>query len=252
MIKKYFLEKFFKNLSPEIKLSIKLFSLLLISTIVVHLTSWVLDWKIGETFWFYHSKTVTYSELLSPTKDLGYFEHFQYILLIWCGILSLFWSINNQKWSGISISLIYFYLFIDDSIGIHDRVIDSNNFLKNFSENNSFYLKDISEAYYWFLVFIVCLLIFLPGLLSKSKTTRNFIKTNIFLFMAMAIFGVFIDLIHSNLNKVILFESAQLASFVGIFLNLIEECGEISIVCFSCIWLFSKNFSSTNVKKNNN
>ena len=100
------------NTKPETLLSIKLFSLLLTSTIIIHIAAWALNWGIGESYWLYHSKTVTYSELLSPIKDLGYFEHFQYILLIWCGILSLFWSINNGRWAGISISLIYFGNFL--------------------------------------------------------------------------------------------------------------------------------------------
>lgn len=56
----------------------------------------------------------------------------------------------------------------------------------------------------------------------------------------LAFFASFIDIIESNIDRLILVIDAQnfLTNKTGSLLSLIEEVGEISVICLICIWLF--------------
>ena len=101
------------NVYSKLSSPIKLFSLLITSTIVVQLSAWALDWKFGKSFYLLSKESLTFSDLLSPAQDGSYFEHFQYILLIWCAILSSIWILSRKHFELIYIPFIYFYCFLD-------------------------------------------------------------------------------------------------------------------------------------------
>ena len=90
----------------------KIISLLICSVIVIHLSAWVLDWKFEDSFYIYSKGLISRSDLFSPAHDGGYFEHFQYILLIWCSILSSIWIIGRKYFELIYLPCIYFFLFL--------------------------------------------------------------------------------------------------------------------------------------------
>ena len=60
---------------------------------------------------------------------------------------------------------------------------------------------------------------------------RNFLKVNFIFFILLSFFALFIDSI----------KSIYISFPIKIGLMIIEERGEIIVISFACIWLFSKN-----------
>ncbi len=187
--------------------------------------------------------------MLQLDFDGGYFEHFQYILLLWCFILSSSWIISKKYWEGFYISLIYLYLFIDDVFRIHDGFLSlylSNLFEGNFiSDQQIIRVKDFGEWFYWAIVFFVLATTLIPIYKKSKYTIKKFIKQNFTIFFSLAFFGLVIDLIGANWYRWIPIKSDFLIRLITIFLILFEECGEILVISFACIWLFSINFSNS-------
>ncbi|MDC3047210.1 hypothetical protein OA165_02845 [Prochlorococcus sp. AH-736-A21] len=231
-----------------LSLPIKLFSLLISSVIVVLLSAYFLDHKFGGDLFILSEQTTTFSALLSPKLDGGYFEFFQYILLIWCSILSAVWVIGKKYYEIIYIPFIYFYLFIDDALCIHDKIAGYyifNFFKENNLFNNDFVrVKDFAEWTYWAIVLIVILIIAKPRFQNKNVEIQNYIRCNFSLFLGMAFFALIIDLIAANFHSWILIEQVYIKNFITIILMLTEEVGEIGVISVACVWLFSKNFST--------
>ncbi len=234
-----------KNILKLNKL-IKIFGLLITSTIIIQFAGWALDWKFGELFFPLSKESIIYSDLFSPGLDAGYFEHYQYILLLWCSILSFTLIFSKRLWGAVSIPIIYFYLFLDDSLQLHDRfyinIINNNYFHKVISANDFIRLKDFSELIYWSSVFLLLFLISLPGLIKNNKKVQRFIFNNYKLYFLMAFFGIFIDYVAANLVKFITFESQIMLLSTRVFFIILEELGEIAVIAFACIWLFNLNF----------
>ena len=236
------LKYFLKSINIGSTKSTRLFSLLIISTIIIHVSAWAANYKFG-TFLEVSRTAPRFYNMLYHGKDGGYFEHFQYILLIWCSILSSLWIVNRKYFDALSIPIIYFYLFLDDSLKLHDVYISS--FLLNLLDKiplfdqNIVRSKDIAEWINWLFVFVVILLISSPGLKSRSFEVRKFMKNNFIFFFVLTFFGVFLDLIEANINSwlPIYFRSGILKEF----LILIEEIGEIGTISLMCIWLFQIN-----------
>ena len=229
-------------------LPIKLFSLLISSIIVILISAYFLNNKFGGSFYILSEKTTTFSALFFPGTDGGYFEFFQYILLIWCSILSAVWVIGMKYFEIIYIPLIYFYLFLDDALCIHDRIA-GNLILEYFKYHNLFNndiirVKDFAEWTYWIIVLILIFILARPKFQSKNIEIQNFIRCNFFFFFSLAFFALIVDLINANWQSWILIEPVYINKFISLLLFLIEEVGEISVISVACVWLFSKNFNT--------
>lgn len=238
---KEIVDKYFVLTKP-----VKIFALLISSVIIVHVSAWVLDTKFGNSFYIYSSTLVTYSDLFSPAHDGGYFEHFQYILLIWCGILSLLWIIGRRYFEIIYLPFIYFYLFLDDALSLHDGV-GKLYFLRIYNEldlfnNNFIRIKDIAEWSYWIVIFFVILIFARSSFRSKKTEIQKFIRYNFYLFFGMAFFAIFIDMISSNWYSWFTVESTNIRFIINGIFTVIEEIGEIGVISIACVWLFKKNF----------
>ena len=65
-------------------------------------------------------------------------------------------------------------------------------------------------------------------------------KINYYLFLLLAFFGKFFDLVNSNIVKwfsLIGFQGSNIY-FIKFIFNLIEEIGELSIISLAVMWLF--------------
>tara|TARA_Y100000589_G_scaffold320425_1_gene350327 strand:+ start:288 stop:1058 length:771 start_codon:yes stop_codon:yes gene_type:complete len=231
----------------------KIFGLLIISTIIVNLAGTALDWRFGQDFFHLSDKSVFFSDLLSPGTEGGYFEYYQYILLLWCGILSTVFIFSRKLWGAFSIPLTYFLIFLDDSL-LHDRlvniifnILDRNkiSFLDQFSR-----LKDSSELVYWFLFFLLVLILSLPEALKNNSKVRDFIFNNYKLFFLMAFFAIFIDTFVYGAIFSLPITNENIAFLANVFMLLLEEIGEIVIIAGACIWLFNLNFRNHSNKLN--
>ena len=98
----------------------KLLGSLVFITILAHLLIWpILDFSEGK-IWIYANTRLPLYKLFNPSVDGGYFEHFQYILLSWSAALSFLICLRQSKLV-YPIPIIYLFLFVDDSFGLHDR-----------------------------------------------------------------------------------------------------------------------------------
>ena len=242
--------KILKNLFHKyslFSLPIKLFSLMISSVIVVLLSAYVLDYTFGESFYILSEQTTTFSALFDPALDGSYFEIFQYILLLWCSILAAVWVIGRKYFEIIYIPFIYFYLFLDDALCIHDKIAGNyifEYFIKfNFLSNNFIRVKDFAEWSYWILFLIIFLILVRPRFKNKNIEIQSFVRYNFLFFLGMAFFGLIFDLIGANWQNWILIEPEYLRKYINVLLKLIEEVGEIGVISLACVWLFSKNFS---------
>jgi len=217
-----------------VTLSVKLFSLLLISSFVTILAGWIINFEVGR----------------------GSNELFQYLLLLWSGILSFFWVIHNKNYKAISIPVIYFFLFIDDSFSIHDHfaklIIDkiySGNII--FSSGKIIQIEHIGEIIYWAIVLTIVIILVLPGVLSRSILIKKFIRNNFLFFIALAFFAIFIDVLGGNWERWIDLESELIRFYIRSFIKCLEEFGETAVIAGVCIWLFSINFDDKSILKSN-
>ena len=165
------------------------------------------------------------------------------ILFLFCAfILSLLVWIKSQE-SIISIPIIYFFLFIDDALSLHDVGYDKiipyvTNKLTLSQE--IIRIKDFAEISYWLIILVILFLISSKGFLQASFVGRRFMKGNYYLFLFFAVFGKFFDLINSNIVKwfsLIGFQGDNIYYLKFIF-NLIEEIGELSVISLAVMWLF--------------
>ena len=242
----------FKRLN-QFKKPTKILSLLILSTFFIHLSAWIIDWKFSNFFelrienLINNSSQISLINSISPTTDGGYFEHFQYILLLWCSVLSVMWVIKNRFLKAISIPLIYLFLLLDDIFMFHEFLF--SNFFNDLEIkgslplNNFIRSQDFSECFFWLIIALVVFVICLPSFQYNSLKCKKFIKVNFLFFFLLAFFGVFIDLICANWHSWILINSETLSYYIGTSLLIIEETGEFLVIAFSCLWLFDKNFS---------
>ena len=229
---------FLSNVDPKTKL---LGSLVLI-TILAHLIIWpIMDFSEGK-IWIYANTRLPLYKLFNPSVDGGYFEHFQYILLSWSAALSFLICLRQNKLV-YPIPIIYLFLFIDDSFGIHDRAF--KGILIPFyektilSEFTIVRLKDFAEISYWIFILFLVLLIIIPALKYGNSISRKFISNNFKFFISLAFFASFVDLIESNIFRwIYLKESSFLYYIVSGFFIILEEAGEILVIALSFLWLF--------------
>lgn len=223
----------------------KIFALLIISGIIFHLLVWALEWQFGEVFFPLSKKTVTYSDLFAPNIDAGYFEHYQYLLLLWCMMLSTVWIFSRRLWSAFSIPIVYLFLLIDDSLQLHDKSYE--HMVKMFSAEQMLFLdkymkaKDFAEPMYWSLVVLIIFIISLPAIIKSDVEIKSFIFKNYFLFSLMAFFGIFIDFFAANISNAFAIQNNDIRFYVGILMILVEEVGEMATIGLACIWLFYIN-----------
>ena len=204
--------------------------------------------------WYYGNRTLKQAELFHPTIDGGYFEHFQYILLIWIASLSFLIFLRQDRWT-FPIPLIYLFLFFDDALSLHDAVFSEYLipiFQKTFLINQSILrIKDFAEITYWIIVLFLILLISIPSYRKCSKNGKAFFINNFKFFFGLAFFASFIDIVESNIDRLAtLYNLDFIASLkVGSILTLIEELGEISVIALICIWIFSVTINKSLLKR---
>lgn len=223
---------------------VKYFGFLTLTTIFFHLLAWKIINITQGSIWYYSNRIIKQSELLHPAIDGGYFEHFQYILLIWCASLSFIIFLKQDRWT-YPLPIIYSFLFLDDSLSFHDKVF-SDTLIPIF--DNSFFsrvsllrIKDFAEISYWIIIFILIILLVIPVFAKGSTRSKEFIFDNFKFFILLAFFASFIDILESNIDNFLLFFKLGFLQNTKL-LNLLiitEEVGEILTIALICIWLFN-------------
>ncbi len=183
--------------------------------------------------------------LFAPGDDRSYFEFFQYMFLGW-NSLAVFCLRRKLQERFNPLFFVWFFLFMDDFLRLHDglgslllRPISSSiykrlNFLEMFVR-----LKDISEFIWWLLVAFVLLALVLLLRRRVSAWDKNLLFANLRFFVSLAFFGIFIDIVHANID----------IGFSGNgMLTLVEESGEFLTILAAFVYHYNMLISSKIVK----
>lgn len=244
------LKNFIKNLFifEAFNESIKVFRLIIISTITYHFFSWILLRIFGTSLWKNGDRQLYIFNLVDPALDGGYLEHLGNIMLFWCFFLSVYLSISKLN-KGFYIAFIYLFLFIDDSLAIHEsfpRLFYSYIKILNISTNSflfSILFKRFLEIAFWIIPFVLVIIGF--NNTYKSKLSNNldikFQITNIMFFSLFAFFGIILDQITFVIDQNLEVSGLLLRTKGILMFSLIalEEYGEIISIFFAFIWMMN-------------
>ena len=174
--------------------------------------------------------------LFAPGDDRSYFEAFQYMFLGWNSLV-VFRLTKKLRERFNPLFLVWFFLFIDDFLRLHDGFGSyllqpiSLSIYKRFSILQAFVrAKDISEFMWWMLVASV--LLALVFMLRRYVETWNkqLLLANLQFFVSLAFFGIFIDVVHANIDIGFLGNGA---------LTLVEESGEFLAIMAAFIYHYN-------------
>ena len=218
----------------------RLFLVLLISTILLHLVAWIVEHFNGN--WVHGSVLIEKKELLKLGTDGGYPEHLQYILLFWCFLLSWICVYRFNLKEAFVIPGTYLFLFLDDSLSFHDYLIGPkliNLYQKNLFSENSY--QDLAhffaEITFWAIIVVLIMVFSLKAILSKNQQVLKFIVVNFIFFVLLAFFGIFIDGITPIISR--LTQGGAVFHYLSIMgTHVLEEVGELLAVALACCWLF--------------
>lgn len=143
----------------------------------------------------------TYSDFISSVlfsidQERGYAEMFQYIKEYWIAILLLILAFNQRAVLYVGWSLLFFYLLLDDSLEIHERlgarISDSLGFTSVFNLRAVDFGEIIvsGSVALFFLVFIGIAYRF------SDRISRSTSRYLIGLLFALAVCGIVFDMLH--------------------------------------------------------
>ena len=181
--------------------------------------------------------------LFAPGDDRSYFEAFQYMLLGWNSLL-IFWLSKKNPDRFNPLFLVWAFLFLDDFIRLHDgfgaqllhpvasSIYENFNFLGAFIR-----LKDVSELIWWMLLAFVILVLILLLRRHIGSWDKNLLSANLRFFASLAFFGIFVDVVHANVD----------IGFLGNgLLTFIEESGEFLTIMAAFVYHFNVLITSKN------
>ena len=187
----------------------------------------------GKYLWAYANRSVIQSDLYALGLDGSYFEHYQYILLSWCAILC-FWVTRSHQINSyrLCLPLTWLFLFIDDSFSLHDRTGGDfiNNILTQYINDPPFLrTKDIAEILFWVAAFLIFACISLVEYSLTNSSWHKVYHYQLDILLLLAIFGIGIDVIGANIEKIINIYDLPGSIALRIFYSL-DEVGEISTI----------------------
>ena len=208
-------------------------------TIVGHILLWFCMELTSGSLWIYGTRSFPQYQLFEPGLDGGYFEHFQYILLFWCALLSTFIWLGKQY--GGLVALLYWFLFAHDSLSLIDAAqttLTGPLFRLTGLGSGILRVKDFQEYIYWLINIGTWGPLLLLDLRNSLKEKRCYLRKNIGLLCALSFFSIFIDTLNANFTR----WSSEYSSFLitklaSYSLYLLEECGEIWLIAIMCVSL---------------
>lgn len=185
---------------------------------------------------FVHTRFIS-DYAFSLEAEGGYSEFFQYIKEYWIAILLVFLAIRERSFLYLSWSLLFFYLFLDDSLQIHETLGAYIGNHLNFIPLFNLRLEDLGE-----IIVSASACLILGTLIAISywfgnRLSRNVSKTLIKFLLALAVCGILVDVLHSVFNN----------SFMETLLTIVEDGGELIIM--SAIACYVLSFSEYSPSK---
>jgi hypothetical protein len=166
---------------------------------------------------------------LSIEKDRGYAEIFQYLKEYWIALLLGFFAVHQRSLLSLGWSLLFFYLLLDDSIQIHERLGKVIARELGFSATLGLRAHDFGEIIVSASVGVVFFLFIAIAYKFSDRFFRKVSQDLIKMLFILAVFGIVLDLLH-----VLVAQSLTLESLVG----LLEDGGEHIVLSFIAWYTF--------------
>jgi hypothetical protein len=155
----------------------------------------------------------------SIEADRGYAEVFQYLKEYWIALLLGFVALKKRLFPYLSWCVVFFYLLLDDSIGIHER---AGFFLGQLGLFNQLYLNatDLGEVTASVMAASFLLFIIATAYRSGDRLFRQVSRNLIKMLVALGLFGVVVDLVHNAVKFPV----------IQPLLGLLEDGGEMVVM----------------------
>ena len=176
------------------------------------------------------SEVVTHQELLWLTEDWSYAEVFQYIKELWIVLILGFISWQRKSFLLIAWALLFSYLLMDDSLSIHEVMGSRISILLQFQDTFGLRAVDFGEVLVSATVAIAFLIVISWAYFRSSSTDRKYSQFLTFFLLALAITGVFFDLIHVVVSNNLYF---------NFIFALLEDGGEQIIMSFALSFVYA-------------
>ena len=174
------------------------------------------------------------NNLFSIDKDRGYAEIFQYIKEFWVAILFFLLGIKKRKLLYIVFSLLFLFLFIDDSFELHERFGAFLADLFHFQPMLGLRARDFGElvvsAFFGTLFFLSIGIIHY----QSDNFTRTVSKYILGLIVLLVTFGIMIDMLEIIVEH----------PLVNPVLVIVEEGGEMIVMSTITWFVFRLNLNS--------
>ena len=179
------------------------------------------------------SKVVLHQELLWITEDQSYAEIFQYIKELWLAIILGFGYWQCQKILFLAWALLFGYLLLDDSLGIHE--LAGSNLSEIFQFPDIFGLRGVDLGEILFSITVgIFFLIFIGWAYSRSDSiARKQGKFLTFFLLALAVTGILFDTIH-----VAIYDDR----YLNLIFAVLEDGGEQIIMSCTLAFVYALNW----------
>lgn len=165
----------------------------------------------------------------SIETDRGYAEIFQYLKEYWSALLLGWIVLKKRSYAYLSWCLLFLYLLLDDSIGIHERVGILLGQQLGVSTILGIAASDFGEIVVSVSVAFLLIVSIAVAYRFGDRLFRKFSRNLIVMLFALAMFGVIVDLIHS------LVSTSALNSLFGF----LEDGGEMIVMSGMACFVFA-------------
>lgn len=154
------------------------------------------------------------------TMDLGFAEFFQYMKELWIAILFLVLGIKYRKGLFLIFSLLFFYLLLDDSLSIHERLGKYLAEIFRFQAVLGLRPRDLGELLVMAVFGILFFTVFILFYFLSNQKSRQIILMMLGMIILLTGFGVLADMIE------IMIKDETISQIIAI----IEDGGEMIIM----------------------
>lgn len=210
--------------------SLKLLTLLLITDLLLILL-YIICWLPSSSYLSITlSKIILNEELLWITQEQSYAEFFQYIKELWIVLILVFGYWQRRKILILTWALLFSYLLLDDSLSIHEQIGNKIGDFFQFQDIFNLRAVDLGEILVSATVGISFLILIGWAYSQSNFTERKYGKFLVLLLLALAIPGIFFDLIH-----VIIYDNL----YLNFIFALLEDGGEQIIMSFTLAFIYA-------------
>ena len=170
------------------------------------------------------------SDYFSIERERGYAELFQYIKEYWIALILVILAVKWRSILCLIWSLLFFYLLLDDSLEVHEKLGELISNQLAFSPAFNLRAKDLGELLVSAGVGLFFLIAIAIAYRFGDRISREISRSLIVMLFTLALFGIVGDLLHMAFYE----------SFLKPFLGLLEDGGEMIVISVMAWFVFKQ------------